>query len=46
MNWLERVIAKAFARTGNSVKVDRGWNWSCYCPVCCEIRAIVRQVPQ
>jgi|GEM_PF-6611999 len=42
MNWLRllEIIEMARARVGNVEKVDRGWNWQCYCPVCTELRRL------
>lgn len=42
MNWLRllEIIDLARKRTGNPVKVDRGWSWACYCVVCCELRKL------
>jgi hypothetical protein len=42
MNWprLLEIIAMALARTGIEKKVDRGWNWQCYCVVCVELRRL------
>jgi hypothetical protein len=40
VNWLRllEIIEMARQRTGNTVKVDRGWSWVCYCVVCRELR--------
>jgi hypothetical protein len=41
MNWLRllEIIEMARSMTGRIPKRDMGWNWQCYCRVCCALRA-------
>jgi hypothetical protein len=42
VNWLRllEIIDMARSRIGNAEKVDRGWNWLCYCRVCAALRGL------
>ena len=42
MNWVRllEIIAMAGRRVGPVRRVERGYQWVCYCAVCCALRAL------